>query len=174
MSRSTLTVACVQNIVHPHRDEQKKTLAQAIKKAAQQGAELVVLQELHNDYYFCQTENAACFDLAEPIPGSSTAFYASVAQEAGVVLVTSLFERRGAGLHHNTAVVFERDGSCAGVYRKMHIPTTLDTTKNFISRREILVFDPLQRALDASGFWCAGINGFRKLRASWPWPTQMS
>lgn len=86
------------------------------------GAQLVVLQELHNSLYFCQTESTDNFDLAESIPGESTEFYSRIAGELHIVLVTSLFERRTAGLYHNTAVVFDTDGSIAGKYRKMHIP----------------------------------------------------
>jgi len=93
-----------------------------IHRAAGQGAELIVLQELHAGLYFCQTENAACFDEAEPIPGPSTEQFGAVARELGIVLVASLFERRAPGLCHNTAVVLERDGTIAGRYRKMHIP----------------------------------------------------
>src|SRR5690554_2546204 len=93
-----------------------------IRKAAAEGAQLVVLQELHNSLYFCQTEDTGVFDLAEPIPGPSTERFGALAGELGIVLVTSLFERRAPGLYHNTAVVFERDGSLAGKYRKMHIP----------------------------------------------------
>lgn len=97
-------------------------LAENIKACADQGAELIVLQELHNSLYFCQTENTDIFDLAEPIPGPSTGFYSELAATNKVVLVTSLFEKRAPGLYHNTAVVFDRDGSMAGKYRKMHIP----------------------------------------------------
>ena len=97
-------------------------LAGKIKTLAGQGAELIVLQELHNTLYFCQTENVNRFDMAEPIPGPSTEYFGRLARELGVVIVTSLFERRAAGLYHNTAVVMERDGSIAGKYRKMHIP----------------------------------------------------
>ena len=97
-------------------------LAGKIKTLAGQGAELIVLQELHNTLYFCQTENVNRFDMAEPIPGPSTEYFGRLARELGVVIVTSLFERRAAGLYHNTAVVIERDGSIAGKYRKMHIP----------------------------------------------------
>lgn len=97
-------------------------ISQAIRKAASKGAELMVLQELHNSLYFCQTEDTTLFDLAEPIPGPSTEIYGRLAKELSMVIVTSLFERRAAGLYHNTAVVFEKDGSIAGKYRKMHIP----------------------------------------------------
>ena len=97
-------------------------LGEGIRRLAAEGAELIVLQELHNGLYFCQTEDVNVFDQAEPIPGPSTEFYGALAKELGVVIVTSLFERRAAGLYHNTAVVLERDGSIAGKYRKMHIP----------------------------------------------------
>ena len=104
------------------RNDNMERLAGKIKTLAGQGAELIVLQELHNTLYFCQTENVNRFDLAEPIPGPSTEYFGRLARELGVVIVTSLFERRAAGLYHNTAVVIERDGSIAGKYRKMHIP----------------------------------------------------
>lgn len=97
-------------------------LADGVRDLAKRGAELVVLQELHNSLYFCQVEDVDNFDLAEPIPGPSTDFYGALARECNVVIVTSLFERRAPGLYHNTAVVMERDGSIAGKYRKMHIP----------------------------------------------------
>ena len=100
----------------------KEKLARNIADVAAQGAQLVVLQELHNSLYFCQVEDVNNCNLAEPIPGPSTTFYGELARRHGIVLVTSLFERRAAGLYHNTAVVFEKDGSIAGKYRKMHIP----------------------------------------------------
>jgi len=96
-------------------------LAEGITNLAQRGAELVILQELHNSLYFCQTEDVNKFDLAETIPGPSTGFYGELARELGIVIVTSLFEKRAPGLYHNTAVVIEKDGSIAGKYRKMHI-----------------------------------------------------
>ncbi len=97
-------------------------LESKIKDLAAGGARLVVLQELHNGLYFCQTEDVGNFDLANPVPGPDTRRFSAIAREAGVVLVTSLFERRAAGLYHNTAVVFDSDGSVCGKYRKMHIP----------------------------------------------------
>jgi len=97
-------------------------LAEGIGDLAKRGAQLIVLQELHNSLYFCQTEDVNNFDLAEPIPGPSTKLYGELAKQFGVVIVTSLFEKRAAGLYHNTAVVLEKDGSIAGTYRKMHIP----------------------------------------------------
>ena len=93
-----------------------------IREAADQGAELVLLQELHRSLYFCQTEDTAVFDLAETIPGPSTDTLGKLARELGIVIVGSLFEKRAAGLYHNTAVVMEKDGSLSGIYRKMHIP----------------------------------------------------
>ena len=126
-------------------------LADAIKHAADQGAELVVLQELHNSLYFCQVEDVNYFDLAEPIPGPSTEFYSAVAKECGVVLVTSLFERRSAGLYHNTAVVFEKDGSIAGKYRKMHIPDDPAYYEKFYFTPGDLGFHPIQTSVGKLG-----------------------
>lgn len=103
-------------------EDNKRRLADKIRSLAKQGAELIVLQELHNGLYFCQEENVDTFDLAEPIPGPSTDFFGKIAKECQAVLVTSLFERRAPGLYHNTGVVLEKDGSIAGTYRKMHIP----------------------------------------------------
>ena len=97
-------------------------LAEGITDLARRGAELIVLQELHNSLYFCQVEEVGNFDLAEPVPGPSTNFFGELARQCNVVIVTSLFERRAAGLYHNTAVVIERDGKIVGTYRKMHIP----------------------------------------------------
>ena len=97
-------------------------LSRKIRECAQQDAELIVLQELHNSLYFCQTENTDFFDLAETIPGPSTEHFGALAREQHVVIVLSLFEKRAAGLYHNTAVVIEKDGTIAGKYRKMHIP----------------------------------------------------
>ena len=105
-----------------NREDNMHRLANGITQLAQQGAELIVLQELHNSLYFCQIESVDNFNLAEPIPGPSTEFYGKLARQLNVVIVTSLFERRAPGLYHNTAVVIERDGSIAGKYRKMHIP----------------------------------------------------
>ena len=126
-------------------------LADAIKDAAEKGAELVVLQELHNSLYFCQVESTDNFDLAEPIPGSSTDFYGAVAKECGVVLVTSLFEKRAPGLYHNTAVVFEKDGSIAGKYRKMHIPDDPAYYEKFYFTPGDLGFHPIQTSVGKLG-----------------------
>ena len=99
-----------------------KRLEGSIRKCSEMGAQLVILQELHNELYFCQTENTDMFDLAESIPGPSTDRFGTLAKEYGIVIVTSLFEKRAPGLYHNTAAVIEKDGSIAGIYRKMHIP----------------------------------------------------
>ena len=117
-----LKVGLIQQRCVADVDTNRQKLAANIEDVVTRGAELVVLQELHNSLYFCQVESVNNFDLAEPIPGPSTDFYGALARKFGVVLVTSLFERRAAGLYHNTAVVFEKDGSIAGKYRKMHIP----------------------------------------------------
>jgi N-carbamoylputrescine amidase len=129
----------------------KEKLAANIVNVAQQGAELVVLQELHNNLYFCQTENTQLCDLAEPIPGPSTAFYGELAARLGIVLVTSLFERRAPGLYHNTAVVFERDGSIAGTYRKMHIPDDPAYYEKFYFTPGDLGFHPIQTSVGKLG-----------------------
>ena len=126
-------------------------LCDAIRDAAKQGAELVVLQELHNSLYFCQVESTDNFDLAEPIPGPSTEIYGKVAKECGVVLVTSLFEKRAAGLYHNTAVVFEKDGSIAGKYRKMHIPDDPAYYEKFYFTPGDLGFHPIQTSVGKLG-----------------------
>ena len=127
------------------------TLKESIKEAAINGAELVVLQELHNGLYFCQVESTDNFDLAEPIPGPSTDYFGNVAKECGVVLVTSLFERRAAGLYHNTAVVFDKDGSIAGKYRKMHIPDDPAYYEKFYFTPGDLGFHPIQTSLGKLG-----------------------
>ena len=127
------------------------TLKESIREAAFKGAELIVLQELHNSLYFCQVESTDNFDLAEPIPGPSTEFYSNIAKECGIVLVTSLFERRTAGLYHNTAVVFDMDGSIAGKYRKMHIPDDPAYYEKFYFTPGDLGFHPIQTSLGNLG-----------------------
>ncbi len=128
-----------------------RRLAEGIADLAQRGAELIVLQELHNSLYFCQTENVNHFDLAEPIPGPSTGFFGELAKQYGVVIVTSLFERRAAGLYHNTAVVIERDGSIAGKYRKMHIPDDPAYYEKFYFTPGDLGFHPIQTSVGRLG-----------------------
>ena len=117
-----MKIGIIQQHNTADRDDNKRRLAEKIRSLAAKGAELVVLQELHNGLYFCQEENVETFNQAESIPGPSTEFYGALAKELGVVIVTSLFERRATGLYHNTAVVLEKDGTIAGKYRKMHIP----------------------------------------------------
>ncbi|MGM9832492.1 MAG: carbon-nitrogen hydrolase [Candidatus Limisoma sp.] len=129
----------------------RKRLAAKIIDLAQRGAQLVVLQELHDSLYFCQTESTDNFDIAEPIPGAATEFYSRVASQAGVVLVTSLFERRAAGLYHNTAVVFERDGSIAGRYRKMHIPDDPAYYEKFYFTPGDVGFEPITTSVGRLG-----------------------
>lgn len=126
-------------------------LADGIRSLASQGAELVVLQELHNTTYFCQTEDVDNFDLAEPIPGPSTQFYGQLARELGIVIVASLFERRAPGLYHNTAVVLERDGTIAGKYRKMHIPDDPAYYEKFYFTPGDLGFNPIQTSVGRLG-----------------------
>ena len=126
-------------------------LADKIKMLAGEGAELVVLQELHDSLYFCQTENVDNFDIAVPIPSATTEFYSGVARECGIVLVTSLFERRAPGLYHNTAVVFERDGSIAGKYRKMHIPDDPAYYEKFYFTPGDLGFEPIDTSVGRLG-----------------------
>ena len=117
-----MKIGIIQQHNTADRENNRQRLAEKIKQLSGQGAEVIVLQELHNGLYFCQTEDVDTFDQAEPIPGPSTEFYGNRARELQVVIVTSLFERRAAGLYHNTAVVMEKDGTIAGKYRKMHIP----------------------------------------------------
>lgn len=126
-------------------------LSESISYCASQGAQLVVLQELHNSLYFCQTENTAFFDLAEPIPGSSTDYYANLAAKYQVVLVTSLFEKRAPGVYHNTAVVFDTDGSMAGKYRKMHIPDDPAYYEKFYFTPGDLGFEPIKTSIGKIG-----------------------
>lgn len=126
-------------------------LAKSIEACAANGAQLVVLQELHNSLYFCQTENTDLFELAETIPGPSTGFYSELAAANRIVLVTSLFEKRAPGLYHNTAVVFDRDGSIAGKYRKMHIPDDPAYYEKFYFTPGDIGFEPIQTSLGKLG-----------------------
>lgn len=128
-----------------------RRLATKIERLAREGARLIVLQELHNSLYFCQTEDVRAFDLAEPIPGPSTDFYSALARKCGVVLVTSLFEKRAPGLYHNTAVVFEKDGSVAGKYRKMHIPDDPAYYEKFYFTPGDLGFRPIETSVGRLG-----------------------
>lgn len=147
----TLKVGLIQMACQADAQANKEKLAARIAEAAAQGARLVVLQELHNTPYFCQTENVEHFNLAEPIPGPSTDFFGEVARRHHIVLVTSLFERRAAGLYHNTAVVFENDGTIAGKYRKMHIPDDPAYYEKFYFTPGDLGFRPIDTSVGRLG-----------------------
>ncbi len=151
MSEKRIRVGLIQQQNSDNIADNKARLKQRIERCAAQGAQLVVLQELHNSLYFCQTESTDCFDLAEPIPGESTDFYGAIAREQHIVLVTSLFERRAAGLYHNTAVVFDTDGSMAGKYRKMHIPDDPAYYEKFYFTPGDMGFTPIQTSLGKLG-----------------------
>lgn len=146
-----MKVALIQQAKTADVAQNKKDLEKGIREAAAKGAELVVLQELHNSLYFCQVESTDNFDLAEPIPGPSTEFYGVLAKECEIVLVTSLFEKRAAGLYHNTAVVFEKDGSIAGKYRKMHIPDDPAYYEKFYFTPGDLGFHPIKTSVGMLG-----------------------
>lgn len=148
----TIKVGIIQqsctDSIHQNLGKLHKSIEQV---ATVGGAQLVVLQELHNTPYFCQTEDTENFDLAEPIPGPSTGFYSELAAKYGIVLVTSLFEKRAPGLYHNTAVVFDSDGSIAGKYRKMHIPDDPAYYEKFYFTPGDLGFEPIQTSLGKLG-----------------------
>ena len=146
-----MKVGIIQQHNTANIEDNKTRLASKTRLLAREGAELVILQELHNSLYFCQTEEVDKFELAEPIPGPSTEFYGALARECGVVLVTSLFERRAPGLYHNTAVVFEKDGSIAGKYRKMHIPDDPGYYEKFYFTPGDLGFEPIQTSVGRLG-----------------------
>lgn len=146
-----LKVALIQLSKTADKALNRQRLAQAIRQAAADGARLIVNQELHDSLYFCQHENVELFDLAEPIPGEGTEFYAALAAETGCVIVASLFERRSAGLYHNTAVVFEKDGSVAGKYRKMHIPDDPAYYEKFYFTPGDLGFEPIDTSVGRLG-----------------------
>lgn len=146
-----MKVALVQQACTPDAADNRVRLASAIADAAARGAQLVVLQELHNTLYFCQVESVDTFDLAEPIPGPSTEFFGALAREHHVVIVTSLFERRAPGLYHNTAVVLESDGSIAGIHRKMHIPDDPAYYEKFYFTPGDLGFRPIKTSVGNLG-----------------------
>ncbi len=146
-----MKIGIIQQSCSPSREANLQKLAANIATAAKAGAQLVVLQELHNTPYFCQVESTDNFDLAEPIPGPSTDFFGSLAKEHGIVIVASLFERRATGLYHNTAVVLERDGSIAGKYRKMHIPDDPAYYEKFYFTPGDLGFQPIDTSVGRLG-----------------------
>ena len=141
-----MKIGIIQQTCTADMAQNRAKLARNIADVAQRGAQLVVLQELHNSLYFCQVEDTENFSLAEPIPGPSTEFFGQLARQYKVVIVTSLFERRAPGLYHNTAVVLESDGSIAGRYRKMHIPD-----------------DPAYYESGDSAYRSVGINGIPRV-----------
>ncbi|MGO2010882.1 carbon-nitrogen hydrolase [Pseudoalteromonas sp.] len=148
---NVFTVALVQQSNSDNADENMAKSIAGIRDAASQGAELVVLQELHRSLYFCQTEDVNTFDLAETIPGPSTETLGAIAKELGIVIVASLFEKRAAGLYHNTAIVLEKDGSIAGKYRKMHIPDDPGFYEKFYFTPGDLGFEPIQTSVGKIG-----------------------
>lgn len=147
----TLKVGIVQQANTADTQHNIEKLKSNIREAAAQGAELVVLQELHNGLYFCQVEDTNNFDQAETIPGPSTETFGALAKELGIVLVLSLFEKRAPGLYHNTAVVLEKDGSIAGKYRKMHIPDDPAYYEKFYFTPGDLGFEPIQTSVGKLG-----------------------
>lgn len=151
MKENILKVGLVQQSNTENIQHNKAKLEHNIRELAEKGAQLVVLQELHNSLYFCQTEDVDKFDLAEPIPGPSTEFYSKIAAECNIVLVTSLFERRAAGVYHNTAVVFEQDGTVAGLYRKMHIPDDPGYYEKFYFTPGDIGFKPINTSVGKLG-----------------------
>lgn len=146
-----LKVGIIQQACSEDKADNRARIAAKAAKLAADGAQLVVLQELHDTHYFCQHENIELCALAEPIPGEATDFYSKVARDNGIVLVTSLFERRAPGLYHNTAVVFETDGSLAGKYRKMHIPDDPAYYEKFYFTPGDLGFNPIHTSLGKLG-----------------------
>lgn len=146
-----IKIGLVQQANGRNLHDNLEKLSRNIAAVAAYGAQLVILQELHNTLYFCQTESTDNFDLAEPIPGPSTGFYSELARQFGVVLVTSLFEKRAAGLYHNTAVVFDSDGSIAGRYRKMHIPDDPAYYEKFYFTPGDLGFEPIETSVGKLG-----------------------
>ena len=146
-----MKIGIIQQNNNESINDNRNRISAKISKLKQQGAQLVVLQELHDSLYFCQEENVDNFDIAEPIPGEATAFYSQIAKDLSLVLVTSMFERRAKGLYHNTAVVFEADGTIAGKYRKMHIPDDPAYYEKFYFTPGDLGFKPINTSLGKLG-----------------------
>lgn len=151
MHSRSLTVGLVQQACTGDRNANLAASIEGIRDLATHGAQLILLQELHTHWYFCQSENPALFDVAEPIPGPSTTTLAAIARELDVVLVASLFERRAPGLYHNTVIVLERDGSIAGRYRKMHIPMYPGYHEKFYFTPGDLGFSPIDTSVGCLG-----------------------
>lgn len=146
-----MKIGIIQQANTPDIQKNIAGLKDKIRKAANEGAQLIVLQELHNSLYFCQVEDTNIFDLAETIPGPSTDDFGTLAKDLGVVIVLSLFERRAPGLYHNTAVVIEKDGTIAGKYRKMHIPDDPAYYEKFYFTPGDLGFKPIETSLGKLG-----------------------
>ena len=146
-----MKIGIIQQACTSDKTENRHKLARNIENVVQGGAQLVILQELHDSLYFCQTENVDNYGLAETIPGEATDFYSALARKYGIVLVASLFEKRAAGLYHNTAVVFDTDGSMAGKYRKMHIPDDPAYYEKFYFTPGDLGFRPIRTSLGILG-----------------------
>lgn len=146
-----MKIGIIQQNNSDNIQENIQKLSHNIEKAAAEGAELILLQELHNSVYFCQTENPELFNLAETIPGASTEHFGALAKRLGIVLVLSLFEKRAPGLYHNTAVVLEKDGSIAGKYRKMHIPDDPAYYEKFYFTPGDLGFQPIDTSVGRLG-----------------------
>jgi N-carbamoylputrescine amidase len=151
MKEKSIRVGLVQQSNSSDRLNNRRKLEAGISRCTSNGAELVVLQELHDSLYFCQTEDVTQFDLADEIPGEATWHYSRLAEQYGIVLVTSLFERRAPGLYHNTAVVFDKDGSIAGKYRKMHIPDDPAYYEKFYFTPGDLGFNPVNTSVGKLG-----------------------
>lgn len=151
MNKKNIYVGIVQQHNSADITDNRNRLAAKIRSLAKDGAQLVVNQELHDSLYFCQTENVENCSLAVPIPSETTDFYSKLAKECGIVLVTSIFERRAPGIYHNTAVVFDNDGSIAGKYRKMHIPDDPAYYEKFYFTPGDLGFKPIDTSLGRLG-----------------------
>ena len=146
-----MKIGLIQQHNTSDREDNISRLENSIRQLKEQGAQLVVMQELHNSLYFCQVENVNNFDLAEPIPGPSTERFGKLAKELGIVIVTSLFEKRAPGLYHNTAVVIENDGTIAGKYRKMHIPDDPAYYEKFSFTPGDIGFEPIKTSVGTLG-----------------------
>ena len=146
-----MKIALIQQSNTLNREENIAKIEQSIREVVASGSELIVLQELHNGLYFCQTEDVSVFDQAETIPGPSTGYFGRLAKELGVLIVLSLFEKRTTGLYHNTAVVLEKDGTIAGMYRKMHIPDDPAYYEKFYFAPGDFGFEPIQTSIGKLG-----------------------
>lgn len=151
-SKTKLKVGVVQqSVANNNKHQNWNNSATAIAELVEKGCECILLQELHSTLYFCQQEDTDNFDLAEPIPGEATAFFGDIAAQHKIVLITSLFEKRGSGLYHNTAVVFDRSAEIAGTYRKMHIPDDPGFYEKFYFTPGDLGFEPIKTSLGKLG-----------------------